>query len=341
MEWVVTTGRTVAEARAVALDQLGVDEQEADIEVVQEPQTGLFGRLKVEAKVKARIRPTTPRAKVDRRDRKRRNTKGRSRKGGGSNGRPQEATVGSSGGDGGRSTGKQNGNGGRDAPASSAAKPSSGDNGGSSSTAGEQQRKKQQGQSRSSSTSSGSSGRRRRGGGQQQGGNRVADTSTSDHEAAPVADTEAQREAVVEFLGGLLTAMDRSDANVDAQLDDEGTIVAEVNGDELGLLVGPKGQTLQAMHELTRSVVQRRFVGESHARINLDVAGYRKRRAEALARFTQKLADDVIATGATKALDPMSASDRKVVHDTANEIDGVRTFSEGDEPNRRVVIAQA
>jgi spoIIIJ-associated protein len=347
LEWVVTTGRTVAEAQEVALDQLGVEEQEADIEVVQEPQTGLFGRLKVEAKVKARIRPTTPRAKVDRRDRRRRNSNRKNRKGNGNgngngNGRPQDAQAGAGASGGGRGSGRQGGS----QEKSPVAVPQASGGGGDDSTAGEgeQQRRKPQGQGQPPAGSSGSaggrSGRRRRGGGQQQGGNKVANTSASDQEAVPVADAEAQREAVVEFLGGLLTAMDRTDASVNAEIDGDGTIVAEVSGEELGLLVGPKGQTLQAMHELTRSVVQRRFVGESHARINLDVAGYRKRRAEALARFTRQLADDVMESGVSKALDPMTASDRKVVHDTINEIDGVRTFSEGDEPHRRVVIAK-
>ena len=60
VEWVVTTGRTVAEATEAALDQLGVDEQDAEIEVVQEPQKGLFGRLRAEAQVRARVRPTAP-----------------------------------------------------------------------------------------------------------------------------------------------------------------------------------------------------------------------------------------------------------------------------------------
>jgi spoIIIJ-associated protein len=151
-------------------------------------------------------------------------------------------------------------------------------------------------------------------------------------------DIEPQREAVDEFLGGLLSALGRSEATITTSVTAEDTIIAEVHGDELGLLVGPKGQTLQAVHELTRSVVQRRFVGESHARLQLDVADYRKRRAEALARFTHKVADEVLESGETKALEPMSASDRKVVHDVINEIEGISTFSEGDEPHRRVVL---
>src|SRR5687767_5377461 len=70
MEWVETTGRTVEEAKDAALDQLGVDEQDAEFEVLEEPRTGLFGRTRGEARVRARVRPTQPRPKVDRRDRR-------------------------------------------------------------------------------------------------------------------------------------------------------------------------------------------------------------------------------------------------------------------------------
>lgn len=72
MEWVETTGRTVEEAKEAALDQLGVDERDAEFSVVEEPKSGLFGRVRQEARVRARIRPDKPRPKADRRDRRRR-----------------------------------------------------------------------------------------------------------------------------------------------------------------------------------------------------------------------------------------------------------------------------
>jgi hypothetical protein len=72
MEWVETTGKTIAEAKETALDELGVDEQDAEFEVLEEPKLGLFGRLRSEGRIRARVRPTTPRAKDDRRDRRRR-----------------------------------------------------------------------------------------------------------------------------------------------------------------------------------------------------------------------------------------------------------------------------
>ena len=76
MEWVETTGRTIEEAKDLALDQLGVDEQDAEFEVVEEAKTGLFGRLRTEARVRARVRPSRPRAKEERRDRRRRSGDG-------------------------------------------------------------------------------------------------------------------------------------------------------------------------------------------------------------------------------------------------------------------------
>src|SRR5215831_9151443 len=72
MEWVETTGRTVEEAKELALDQLGVVEDDAEFDVVEEPRPGLFGRIRGEARVRARVRPTQPRPKADRRDRRRR-----------------------------------------------------------------------------------------------------------------------------------------------------------------------------------------------------------------------------------------------------------------------------
>src|SRR3954469_8126154 len=72
MEWVETTGKTIEEAKEAALDQLGVHEDDAEVEVLEAPRVGLFGRMRGEARVRARVRPTRPRPKAERRDRKRR-----------------------------------------------------------------------------------------------------------------------------------------------------------------------------------------------------------------------------------------------------------------------------
>ena len=119
---------------------------------------------------------------------------------------------------------------------------------------------------------------------------------------------------------------------------DDDAIEMSVTGEELGLLVGQKGNTLSALQELTRTVVQRNSDGAKTDRLRVDVAGYRARRAAALREFAQKLATEVVDTGTEKLLEPMGAADRKVVHDAITEIDGVETGSEGEEPRRRVVI---
>lgn len=148
---------------------------------------------------------------------------------------------------------------------------------------------------------------------------------------------EEQVELITEFLEGLLDHFD-VDAEISAERIDDETAEVRVEGEDLGLLIGPKGQTLAAMQELARTVAQRRAPGPHEGRVRLDVGGYRQRRREALERFTRSVAEKVIETGKARALEPMAPPDRKVVHDTVNAMNGVRTTSEGVEPRRRVVI---
>ncbi len=148
---------------------------------------------------------------------------------------------------------------------------------------------------------------------------------------------EEQGEAAREFVHGLVREMG-IDATVSTRVVDAETAEVAVEGEELGLLVGPGGATLAAIQELTRTFVQRRTGGQSE-RIMVDVAGYRARRAEALKRFTGQIADEVLASGQDRALEPMSAADRKIVHDSVNEIDGISTRSEGEDPRRYIVIS--
>jgi spoIIIJ-associated protein len=154
-------------------------------------------------------------------------------------------------------------------------------------------------------------------------------------------DLEGQKAAVEGFLKDLMNAFGRSDTTVEVNVGEDQALEAAVDGENLGLLVGQKGVTLQAIQELVRSMVQRQFVGQSHARVRVDVAGYRARRKEALERFALSVAESVKESGVAKALDPMSSADRKVVHDAVNEIDGVVTVSEGEDAARRVVIRPA
>lgn len=146
-------------------------------------------------------------------------------------------------------------------------------------------------------------------------------------------DLAATQAAFRAFLEGLLDSFG-VEAEVAVTDVGEGVLEASISGEELGLLIGPKGQTIDAIQDLARSAVPH----DGSTRLRLDVGSYRERRREALGRFARGVAEQVLASGTPVSMEPMSAADRKVVHDTVNEIDGVRTTSEGEEPRRRVVV---
>lgn len=146
---------------------------------------------------------------------------------------------------------------------------------------------------------------------------------------------EKQAEYAEAFLGGLVKYFDDS-CKIDSNFEED-VINVSVDGKQVGLLIGSHGSTLFAVEELMRAVVQAK-VGGYTARMYLDVGGYRAKRKEALADFATNLAAKVKESGRTQVLEPMVAADRKIVHDTIAEIDGVSTSSEGYDPKRRVVI---
>jgi spoIIIJ-associated protein len=149
-----------------------------------------------------------------------------------------------------------------------------------------------------------------------------------------------QGEIAAGFLRGVLERFGAPSASVAAHDVDEDTIELRIEGEDLGLLIGPKGAALQSLQELTRTVVQRQ-TGARSGRILVDVSGYRAKRKEALERFARKIADDVLSSATRVVLEPMSPADRKIIHDAMNDIDGVTTSSEGEEPRRRVVVSPA
>lgn len=151
-------------------------------------------------------------------------------------------------------------------------------------------------------------------------------------EQAPI---EEQATVAADFIKGLLDAFGL-EGDVETRIEDE-VLYIEVVGPQTEALVGTKGSVMQSVHELTRTVVQRKTFGAP--RMRLDIAGYRARRREALTIYTGKLAEQVIGDEGEVMLEPMNAADRKVVHDAVAAIDGVRSYSEGDEPRRAVVIA--
>jgi spoIIIJ-associated protein len=308
MEWVETTGKTVEEAKDAALDQLGVDEQDAEFEVVEEPRAGLFGRTRGEARVRARVQPTQPRPKVERRERR-----GRSE-------RPKS---------GGKGAAKRTAAPRANEPAAEDAPVAEVD--GAVAAVAVQDAPSEDGGGARRPSRGGRGGERRPRSPRPRGDDDEGSTELSETEL------QEQGEVVKGFLLDLLDAFGL-DGEVATATADDGALELGVTGEDLGLLIGPKGQTLQAIQELSRSALQRQKPGEAHARVRIDVSGYREKRREALARFTEGIAQQVLESGERKALEPMSPPDRKVVHDTVNDIAGVTTVSEGEDHRRRVVI---
>ena len=147
---------------------------------------------------------------------------------------------------------------------------------------------------------------------------------------------EEQTPVVEEFLKGLVDAFGLEGEVKVSQ--DEDIIVAELVGDQTEALVGPKGVVMEAVHELTKTVLQRKT--QSSARLRLDVAGYAERRRQALTIYANRLIDQLVEDGGELMLEPMSASDRKVIHDAGAAREGVSTYSEGTAPQRYVVLVK-
>lgn len=126
------------------------------------------------------------------------------------------------------------------------------------------------------------------------------------------------------------------EAEVVVSEDDE-TVTAEFIGEDLGLLIGRHGQAIDAIQHLVHRIV---FQGcEERKRLVVDAAGYRERRAATLRASADQAAEAAVQSGRAVALDPMSAQERKVVHEHLKTRAGVETYSEGQEPSRRLVIA--
>lgn len=285
VEWVETTGKSVEEALAVALEQLGVDQDEVDYEVLEQAKTGLFGRVRNDARIRARIRPSKPRAKEDRKDKRSSAASSPASTGASSTSSPAEAAPKS-----------------KRAPRAAKAVAAAA----------------------------------------------ATESESSDSTAAPVrrvrksAGAEADalaREVGIKFLEGLLDSF-RLVGTVEVVTVGEDITEFRIMGKDLGVLIGQKAQTLQAVQEILRTVVHYGTDGAS-GRILLDVAGYREKRRIALEAFTRQVIEDVLASGERRALEPMSAADRKVVHDTVNSVEGVSSVSEGEDPERRVVLLPA
>ena len=307
MEWIEITGKTVAEAIDAALDELGVDENDIEYEVLEEPRKGIFGRLAGSARIRARVKPIS-REKPDRR-RRREPRSGGEGGGGGRQRRPAASTA-------------------PTAPAEAAGDDeeetvgATGTGPGRSGAGGGARRHRSRRRTPAGATATGgvTSGR---------------ETSTGESSVSDVS-LQEQAELAEGFTRGLIERFGFK-AAVHAEPDGDEDVQVDIEGEDLGVLIGPRAVTLDALQELVRTAVQRRIGGHS-ARIHVDVAGYRAQRSEALAEFARQAAQRALDSGRDQVFEPMSPGDRKIVHDTVNAIDGVSTISEGEEPRRRVVI---
>jgi spoIIIJ-associated protein len=286
VEWVETTGKTVEEAKELALDQLGVDANEAEFELIEEPKSGLFGRTRGLARVRARVVPLTPPPKTERRRRGKKPADGN----GGGNGsaaeRPSES-----------------------APAVQAPKDAA----------------------PAAAEASSSGGRRRQGGA---GSSRAASDTPRE-----IMDADEQIKVLEDFLTELAASFGLT-ATASSTLEDN-ELTVNLSGEQLGLLVGPRLATLDAVQEIARNALQRQAAGREYAKVVVDVEQIRHRRRESLTAFVTDAGRQVVDDDVEVVFEVMSSVDRKQVHDVAAELDGVVSASEGEDPRRRVVLRKA
>jgi len=154
---------------------------------------------------------------------------------------------------------------------------------------------------------------------------------------AAEAPVERAREVLIEILAKM-----GLDASVDASENEE-RITLEVKGPDAGLVIGKKGQTLDAIQYLCAKVTYRGQEGQPDATkpIQVDTEGYRARRAEALVAMAMRLCEKVVKTARPVEVDPMSAADRRVIHMALSTVPGVATRSEGEGNDRRLIIFPA
>jgi spoIIIJ-associated protein len=152
------------------------------------------------------------------------------------------------------------------------------------------------------------------------------------------AELEEQADAVADFVEELLVKMD-IDAIAEPSMEDGRMYVDILDGtdEDMSMLIGKHGQTLDAIQELARQVVGRRL--DERIRVLVDVEDYRKRRAHRLVDMAEAAAERALETGQEQELEPMDALERKIVHDAVAGIDGVESGSRGEGPDRHVVVS--
>jgi spoIIIJ-associated protein len=320
VEWVEVRGKTVDVAVAAAMQELAITDRDGvDVEVIQEPEKGFLGLGGKDAIVRVKPRP-----QARNRKRRRGREEGEQRRPPQSQGSrpqgdraegPRTGSRSSGGSQGGRGRSQARPPQGQDQRAARPARPTGDDSRQRSSNRPGNDRHRDR-ESRDNQSRSAGPPRERE-----------ARVSTANpHEQAPM---------VEEFLNGLVSSFGL-DGQVNVSVEDE-VIVVTIDGEQTEALVGPRGSVMEAIHEITKTVLHRQV--DDTARVRIDIAGYAERRRQALSIYAAQLIDQVLGEGGEIMLEPMSAADRKVIHDAVAEREGVRSYSEGEPPRRYVVIA--
>ena len=149
------------------------------------------------------------------------------------------------------------------------------------------------------------------------------------------ADPKKQLDVSINFLEGMIKSFGL-EGTVKGSIEEENLVVS-VSGEQTEALVGEKGSIIRALHELTRTAIQRKT--GAGTRLRLDVAEYATKRREALTIYAERLTNQIFEDGQEVMLEPMNSVDRKTLHDAVAKIAGIRSYSEGREPYRSVIFA--
>lgn len=148
--------------------------------------------------------------------------------------------------------------------------------------------------------------------------------------------TEATQKICEKFLQEVLQAMGMGEVTIVSSIDEEGALAIEMSGDNMGILIGKRGQTLDSLQYLTNRVANKSQDG--YVRVKLDTEDYRKRRKQTLENLAKNIAYKVKRSRKPISLEPMNPYERRIIHSALQADDRVSTHSEGKEPYRRVVV---
>ena len=165
----------------------------------------------------------------------------------------------------------------------------------------------------------------------------VKESSAAERKEVELAKIEPQTiEACEKFIYDVLNAMDMKDVKVTSTVDEEGALSIDMEGSNMGILIGKRGQTLDSLQYLTNRVANK--MQDGYVRVKLDTEYYRRRRKETLENLAKNIASKVKRTRRTVSLEPMNPYEIRIIHSALQSDPAVSTHSEGEEPYRRVVV---